>query len=785
MIDCHKSKRIEERQQPISVEIETHVSGRDKDKEVLLELLLKSDDEGNFVIPIIGMAGIGKTTLAQLVYNDTCVQNHFDLKAWVCVSDDFDITRITKAILQSVSFEPSNDNNMTSLEEKLKKNLSEKKFLTVLDDVWNENYHNWTILQSPFLTRIPGSKVVVTTRNLDVSATMGASHAHSLKVLSEDDCLSVFAQHALGSTNFGGHPNLEKVAKKIVRKCNEGFLQEARDKQHIKDLGHKYFRDLLSRSLLQISNKDNSRFVMHDLINDLAQSVAGEICFRIEGDKKISKQARHLSYIGSKYDAIKKFKGICEAKHCRTFLPLRLSNNRCCYVTNNVLTYLLPDLRCLRVLSLRGYQITMLPDFIKDLKHLWYLDFSETFIKSLPESVSTFYNLETLLLMGCEKLEKLPTEMEHLVNLCHLNIICAHRLEGMPSNFGTLTDLQTLSNFVVGKGEGYQIRELKNSSNLKGQLCISGLKNVTETQDAWKVKLQDKAGLDELELEWSGDFDNRTEEVEKKVLDLLQPSKKLKKLAIKNYCGATLAKWVGDSSFNNLLSFCLKDCPNCMSLPSIGKLPLLKEVRIKGLDSVSDVGVEFFGENKPNAFPSLEILQFEDMPKWEKWSFCEVDEEARRFPRLRELRITNCPQLLGTMPKCLPSLEMLVIHVCEKLVISVSSLPMLSVLEIEGCDKVLYKGFADQTSLKRVSFSKLSKFICVAEWLVLGSVRVKSLELCSLRENNWGLLTQSMSLCNMTIQNWPQLFSIGADEEREQLMQLKIPCRVEQMKIWK
>ncbi|WRX12904.1 NB-ARC - like 10 [Theobroma cacao] len=254
MIDCHKSKRIEERKQPISVEIETHVSGRDKDKEVLLELLLKSDDEGNFVIPIIGMAGIGKTTLAQLVYNDTCVQNHFDLKAWVCVSDDFDITRITKAILQSVSFEPSNDNNMTSLEEKLKKNLSEKKFLTVLDDVWNENYHNWTILQSPFLTRIPGSKVVVTTRNLDVSATMGASHAHSLKVLSEDDCLSVFAQHALGSTNFGGHPNQEKVAKKIVRKCNGLPLAAKTLKGLLRtNVDHDAWKEILESEIWQLS----------------------------------------------------------------------------------------------------------------------------------------------------------------------------------------------------------------------------------------------------------------------------------------------------------------------------------------------------------------------------------------------------------------------------------------------------------------------------------------------------------------------------------------------------
>ncbi|TYJ15803.1 hypothetical protein E1A91_A10G208000v1 [Gossypium mustelinum] len=218
---------------------------------------------------------------------------------------------------------------------------------------------------------------------------MGALHAHSLELLSADDCLSVFAQHALGARDFEGHPSLKEVAKKIVRKCNglplaaktlggllrtnvdlhawedileseiwklskdqssiipalqvsyhhlplhlkrcfmycaiipkdyefekeeiillwraQGFRQEVRDKQCLHDLGHKYFKDLVSRSLLQVSINNNSRFVMHDLINDLAQSVAGEVCFKIEGSQQISKHARHLSYIAEEYDGTKTF----------------------------------------------------------------------------------------------------------------------------------------------------------------------------------------------------------------------------------------------------------------------------------------------------------------------------------------------------------------------------------------------------------------------------------------------------------------------------------------------
>ncbi|KAK5794906.1 hypothetical protein PVK06_036159 [Gossypium arboreum] len=569
----------------------------------------------------------------------------------------------------------------------------------------------------------------------------------------------------------------------------QGFLQEARDKQCIHDLGHKYFNDLVSRSLLQVCVNNNSRFVMHDLINDLAQSVAGEVCFKIEGSQQISKHARHLSYIAEEYDGTKKFKGIYEAQHLRTFLPLRLSSVFPTYhLTNHVLTNLLPDLRCLRALSLEGYQITILPEFVGDLKLLRYLNFSHNeVIKCLPESVSTLYNLETFLLKGCDNLEKLPSEMEKLVNLCYLDITGADKLESMASNVSMLTTLQKLSIFVLGKEKGHKIRELMNLSNLRGELCISGLQNIAEPRDAWMARLSDKSRIGNLKLQWSKDFVNRREEVEKKVLDGLQPSKKLMELSIKFYCGEMLANWVGDSSFNCLQSLCLDGCINLLSLPSIGKLPLLKKVRIKGLRSVRTVGVEFFGENTTNTFSSLEILEFEDMLNWEKWNLCEVDEEARKFPKLLELLIQNCPLLLGSMPEDLPSLKKLAIRSWKKLIISVQNFPLLSELVIWGCHEVIYKGFADYSSTKRISFGGISKFSCAAECLRLRSIKVELFEiddceeLWSSRKKNWGLLTQSMSPRYLRISNCPQLVSIGTEEEREKLMQLKIPSSTVKM----
>ena len=115
--------------------------GREEEKKNIINLLKSSgfSDAKLSVIPIVGMGGLGKTTLAQLAYNDDDVDSYFDLKAWVCVSENFDIVRLTKAILQSITFEHCDANDLDIIQVKLMEKLKGKKFLLILDDVWNEN----------------------------------------------------------------------------------------------------------------------------------------------------------------------------------------------------------------------------------------------------------------------------------------------------------------------------------------------------------------------------------------------------------------------------------------------------------------------------------------------------------------------------------------------------------------------------------------------------------------------------------------------------------------------
>ncbi|KAG4149447.1 hypothetical protein ERO13_D05G336132v2 [Gossypium hirsutum] len=288
----------------------------------------------------------------------------------------------------------------------------------------------------------------------------------------------------------------------------EGF-QQPKAKSQAKGLGNQYFQDLImSRSFFQISSKDKSRFVIHDHMNDLAQLVAGEICCRLEGEKqkKFSHRFCHSAYVSDdRYHIVKKFEAFYQMTSLRTFLPLPLPLPLLIprydefYLSNVVLDDLLPRLSYLRVLSLRGYEIYDLTNLFKNLKHLCYLNFSSTKINCLHDSLCSLYHLETLILRNCSKRKNLPSKIRNLVSLHFLDIRGADSIERMPSGFDQLTKLQTLSNFVIGKGDGHLIRELKILSNLGGNFCLSELENVNG-RDAREVKLNEKPGIDGLEL---------------------------------------------------------------------------------------------------------------------------------------------------------------------------------------------------------------------------------------------------------------------------------------------
>ena len=200
------------------------IKGRDADKKTIIEMLLKDDPAGTnvSVVSIVAMGGMGKTTLARLVFDDTAepIASHFALKAWVCVSNEFDQVRVSKALLNSVSSQQSSSEDFHEIQRELKKALTGKRFLIVLDDLWSDIYSKWDNLRSPLFEGAPGSKILVTTREHDVATWVGGhKNLYELKRLSEDDCWSVFQTHAFEYTNINEHRNLEKIGRSIVKQC--------------------------------------------------------------------------------------------------------------------------------------------------------------------------------------------------------------------------------------------------------------------------------------------------------------------------------------------------------------------------------------------------------------------------------------------------------------------------------------------------------------------------------------------------------------------------------------
>ncbi|KAF2300063.1 hypothetical protein GH714_007859 [Hevea brasiliensis] len=572
----------------------------------------------------------------------------------------------------------------------------------------------------------------------------------------------------------------------------EGLLQHTQGNKQMEDLGGEYFQDLVSRSIFQISSSDKSCFVMHDLVNDLAQWAAGETCFVLDGEmedkkqSKVSRRARHSSYVREYCDGIKKFEVFHMTDCLRTFLPLPLTGDQGCWLTNHVLYDLLPKLRYLRVLSLCSYNISKLPDSIGELKHLRFLNLSHTRITCLPESTCSLYNLQTLLLKECSFLKYLPSKIENLINLRHLDITNASSIKEMPLGIGELKNLQTLSNFVVGENVGSRITALMNLKSLRGKLCIASLENVVDAHDAREANINDKQDVDALLLQWRFNLDSFPNgRVEKDILDNLRPQSKLKELTIQCYAGLSFPTWVGNPSFSAMVQLRLENCLRCTLLPSLGQLPSLKILTIVNLMAVKKVGLEFYGDGCSKPFPLLEILQFEGMREWEEWISCGVGYEE--FPLLRKLSIARCPKLLKKLPNSLPSLEKLVIENCKKLVVSIHRLPSLCKLEIKGCKEMVCEGAVDLNLLNSLIISDISKLTFLTERFIQPFLKELEVSNCmglvSLYQNGETFIKQLISLQNLVIHGCPQVASLLAEdkeeeEEEEQLQQRLANCEI-------
>nr|GEX55639.1 NB-ARC domains-containing protein [Tanacetum cinerariifolium] len=447
----------------------------------------------------------------------------------------------------------------------------------------------------------------------------------------------------------------------------DGFLHNSATNKTIECLGEEYFQELLSRPFFQHAPDDESLFVMHDLMNDLAMFVAGEFFSRpffqhvpddeslfvmhdlmndlamfVAGEffsrldidmqknvrKKAFKKYRHISFYCDEYMTYNKFKAFERANSLRTFLamPDVLNNWQTFYLSSKILVDLLPRLPLLRVLSLSRLKIveltTLLDNFLK-LRNLRHFDIWDTLLWNM-----------------------------------------------MPLEIGEIKSLQTLSNkVVVVENDDLFISWLRNLKNLQGDIYIDELQKVQSARDIQGVNLSQKR-VSELHMEWIDVFDDsQNEKLEKEVLDALKPhSDNLKDLVIESYRGKSFPNWIGDPSFLLLTNVRIEKSRNCMNLPPLGELPLLKKLDIQELNEVKVVGLEFLGEVGAVTLPCLEELHIKDCP-----NLAEVSLEE--LPSLRVLNISDCGD-----------------RVLRSLVHVTSSITKLSISDISGLGDEVWRG---------------------------------------------------------------------------------------------
>ncbi|XP_045832555.1 putative disease resistance protein RGA4 isoform X1 [Trifolium pratense] len=196
--------------------------GREDDKKKIISLLKQPHgDQHDSVIAIVGIGGIGKTTLAQLVYNDGEVTKFFEKNMWVCVSDNFNVKTIVKKMLESLINSKIDDKlSADNLHNMLRDNLTGKRYLLVLDDVSNESFEKWAQLRTYLMCGAKDSKIVVTTRSINVATTMGVSVPYILKGLTIDESWNLLKNIITnGDETEGVNQTLELIGKKIAEMC--------------------------------------------------------------------------------------------------------------------------------------------------------------------------------------------------------------------------------------------------------------------------------------------------------------------------------------------------------------------------------------------------------------------------------------------------------------------------------------------------------------------------------------------------------------------------------------
>lgn len=519
------------------------VYGRCQETEILVNMLVGENSSGGglklHVISIVGMGGIGKTTLAQLVYNHSDVECHFDKRIWICVSDPFDEIRIAKEILEAFKGESSNLVGKDNILQEVRCHVLGKKVLLVLDDVWSEDATRWEQLKTSLKHCSPGSRILITTRNEKVAIIMGttSSNLFLLNTLSLEECRSLLSRRAYYGRTREESENLDDIGWKVAEKCQGlplaakilgGLLRFKRTREQ--------WQNVLDSEMWDIEEAEQDLFPplflsYYELPLALKQCIS--YCAVFPKDMILRKDELIKLWMAQDY-----LKGVrCEEMeivgeeyfnelHMRSFFQdfkgdeldsgimkykmhdiihdflLVLMKTECVMLVNQDSEELKVDLSCERARHgtlIRKEAAPTEPNIyrFKKLRSLLidssYHDTS-SLIPYLPKLFDQLTCLRTLNLSNGlfrNSIEELPDEIGKLVHLRYLNLKNNKKLKELPETLCGLCNLQTLNlkwcdslkELPCGIGKIINLRHLENDqTNLSLMTIPKGIGRLTNLQ---------------------------------------------------------------------------------------------------------------------------------------------------------------------------------------------------------------------------------------------------------------------------------------------------------------
>ncbi|KAL2243741.1 putative late blight resistance protein homolog R1A-4 [Sesamum indicum] len=167
------------------------------------------------ILPIVGMGGIGKTTLARNVFDHPYIVHYFDMRIWFTISQEYSSRGILVHLLND-GRNQENSKTLAELGQRLYKNLFGRKYLIVMDDVWSIDV--WDDLKRLFPDNKNGSRILVTTRLFNVAVSLGSQSPYMMEFLDESKSWDLFCEKAF-SRQGCPFPELEKIGKYIAKCC--------------------------------------------------------------------------------------------------------------------------------------------------------------------------------------------------------------------------------------------------------------------------------------------------------------------------------------------------------------------------------------------------------------------------------------------------------------------------------------------------------------------------------------------------------------------------------------